>query len=230
MNINNLWIIITVVALFSLFFGYGFGWFEWGRKLKKLEEEQKSTDSNAPDRLMERVVELAPVSAPPAKAVEPYLLSLREVDDRLSIELEGRLLNVDTISAEQRKRLIEVVTRLRPWMEGRTAAPTVAPIPEAPTAPAPQAAPTRPVPAPKKKEEVIAPLSMVAQIDEILQKNIVGTPLEKSGLKLQETPGGGVTVVVGLKRYAGLGEVTDPEVQAMLRAAIAEWEKKFTPG
>jgi hypothetical protein len=37
-------------------------------------------------------------------------------------------------------------------------------------------------------------------------------------------------VYVGLKRYAGVGEVPDPAVQSAIRAAIAEWEKKFTPG
>lgn len=71
---------------------------------------------------------------------------------------------------------------------------------------------------------------MVAQIDEILQQRIVNTPLELIGLRLEETPGGGVTVVVGSKRYAGVGEVPDPEVQNALRTAIAIWEKKFTPG
>ncbi len=228
MNINNLWIVVTVVAIFSLFFGYGFGWLEWGRKLKKLEDEQKPADSDSPDRLAERVVELPPVAATPAKAVEPYLLSLREVDGRLSIELEGRLLNADTISTDQRKRLIEVVTRLRPWLEGRVA--PIAPLPEPLPISVPAPTPARPVPAPKKKEEIIAPLSMVAQIDEILQKNMADTPLEKMGIKLLEMPGGGVAVNVGLKRYTGVNEVPDPEVQTAIRAAIAEWEKKFTPG
>lgn len=226
MNINNLWIVITVVAIFSLFFGYGFGWLEWGRKLKNLEDEQKPADS--PDRLMERVVELPPVAAPPAKPAEPYLLSLQEVDGRLSIELEGSILNMDTISTDQRKRLIELVTRLRPWLEGRVA--PIAPLPEPLLMPVPAPTSTRPASTSKKKEEIAAPLSMLAQIDEILQKNMAGTPLEKMGIKLQETPGGGVTVAVGLKRYTDVNKVPDPEVQTAIRAAIAEWEKKFTPG
>lgn len=226
MNINNLWIVITVVAIFSLFFGYGFGWLEWGRKLKNLEDEQKPADS--PDRLVERVVELPPVAAPPAKPAEPYLLSLQEVDGRLSIELEGSILNMDTISTDQRKRLIELVTRLRPWLEGRVA--PIAPLPEPLLMPVPAPTSTRPAPASKKKEEIAAPLSMLAQIDEILQKNMAGTPLEKMGIKLQETPGGGVTVAVGLKRYTDVNKVPDPEVQTAIRAAIAEWERKFTPG
>jgi hypothetical protein len=71
---------------------------------------------------------------------------------------------------------------------------------------------------------------MVGQIDDILQKNIAGTPLASRGVKLMDAPGGGVTVFIGMDRYSSVGEVTDPEVQAALRAAIAAWEKKYTPG
>lgn len=217
-------IIMIAVAVISMFFGYGFGWLEWGRKLKELENQPKP--DNTPS-----LRQAARVETPPA---EPGLLSLRETGGRLIVELEGRpLLDAYTTPPEQRKRLVEVVTRLRPWMESRSAAPlpTPPPAPMMETFLAPETAPAVAAqkPASKKKEETVAPLSMVAQIDEILQKNILGTPLGKLGLKLMETPGGGVTVVVGLQRYAGLGEVPDPEVQAALRAAIAEWEKKFTP-
>ncbi len=71
---------------------------------------------------------------------------------------------------------------------------------------------------------------MLGQISEILEQMIEGTPLADRGIKLLEEPGGGVTVVVGGDRYASIGEVTDPEILAALRTAIARWEKKYTPG
>ena len=71
---------------------------------------------------------------------------------------------------------------------------------------------------------------MVGQIEAILQKKVVGTPLADLGIHLTEAPQGGVTVLVGVKRYAGVGEVPDPQVQAVIKAAIVEWEKKYTPG
>jgi len=221
MNLSNLWIVVTVVALLSVFFGYGFGWFEWGRKLKEYEsgERQKAVEAKESPTL------------PAARQEDPALLTLRDVKSRLRLELEGQTVDAESMSAEQRRRLIDVVSRMRPWIDARSAAPTPAPVP-APQAvsPAPVAAPTPARPAPAKKDETLAPQSMVAQIDEILQKNMVGTPLEKMGIKLTETPGGGVTVTVGLNRYAGVGEVPNPEIQAAIRAAIGEWEKKFTPG
>ena len=39
-----------------------------------------------------------------------------------------------------------------------------------------------------------------------------------------------MAVFVGLTRYSGIDEVPDPDIKAAIRAAIAEWEEKFTPG
>jgi hypothetical protein len=233
MDING--IIMIVVAILSVFFGYGFGWFEWGRKLKEAQRmlaEQKAVE---PPKAKEE-----PLTAPPPGPLpplplpheEPALLALREVNGRLRLNLDGTVLEAETISAAQRKSLVDTITRLKPWIEGRAApvaAPAATPAPASVplTAPVAAASPTRP--ATVKKEEIMAPLSMVAQIDEILQQSLRGTPLEKMGVKLVETPGGGVTVTVGLNHYAGVGEVPNPEVQAAIRAAITVWEKKFTP-
>jgi hypothetical protein len=71
---------------------------------------------------------------------------------------------------------------------------------------------------------------MVEQIDTILQSRVVGTPLEERGIFLTQSPEGGVNVYIGLTRYSGIDEVPDPEIKAAIRAAIVEWEHKFTPG
>jgi hypothetical protein len=65
---------------------------------------------------------------------------------------------------------------------------------------------------------------------ELIETMLIGTPLATRGIRLVESAEGGAMVVVGLKRYPGVGDVPDPEVQAAIRAAIAEWEKKYTPG
>jgi len=71
---------------------------------------------------------------------------------------------------------------------------------------------------------------MVGQIDAILQAHLADSLLANRGVRLIESPEGGVVVMVGLSKYSGVGEVPDPQVQGMIRAAIAEWEKKYTPG
>jgi hypothetical protein len=59
---------------------------------------------------------------------------------------------------------------------------------------------------------------------------MAGTPLEARGVFLSQSPEGGVIVYVGLTRYNGLDDVPDAEIKAAIRAAISEWENKYTPG
>ena len=64
----------------------------------------------------------------------------------------------------------------------------------------------------------------------ILQAQLLGTPLEDRGVFLAQSPEGSVMVFVGLTKYMGVDEVPDPEIKAAIRAAITEWENKYTPG
>ena len=82
-----------------------------------------------------------------------------------------------------------------------------------------------------KEDRPSAPAgSIVSQIDSILQTRLVGTPLEDRGVFLAQSPEGGVIVYVGLTKYMGIEDVPDPEIKAAIRAAITEWENKYTPG
>lgn len=47
---------------------------------------------------------------------------------------------------------------------------------------------------------------------------------------MSQSAEGGVIVTVGASQYFGVDEVPDTDVKALIRAAIAEWEKKYTPG
>ena len=72
--------------------------------------------------------------------------------------------------------------------------------------------------------------SIVGQIDSVLQSRLEGTPLGERGIFMTQSPEGGVVVYVGLTRYNGVDDVPDPEIKAAIRAAISEWEDKYTPG
>ena len=76
-----------------------------------------------------------------------------------------------------------------------------------------------PKPAPEFK-------SIAAQINDILQVRLVGTPLESRGITLSDAPGHGVMVSVDGKLYPGVRDVPDEEVRAAIRAAVLEWETK----
>jgi len=73
-------------------------------------------------------------------------------------------------------------------------------------------------------------LSLVQQIDHVLQARLAGTPLASRGIRLAEAPHGGAIVFIGQTQYDGVDKVADPEIQGAIRSAIAEWEKRYTPG
>lgn len=70
----------------------------------------------------------------------------------------------------------------------------------------------------------VRPLSMIEQINDILQQNIVESGGEYQGVQLIEGPGGSARVMVGVQTYE-LGEVPDDSIQALIRDAVATWEK-----
>jgi hypothetical protein len=236
------WTILGWIA--ALIFVYVFGLFEGrgqGYKRRKAEEEQQKKEQ--PPAEPERIT-----------VDDPGLLRIKDENGSYALDLDGRRVNPNALSPNQRKRLIEVLNIMRPWLEGRSA-PAAAPTmtaPPPPPAPIPVSAahdksasvppaissapaspqPTSPGPATIAKDDrPAAPAnSIVTQIDNILQARLAGTPLEERGIFLTQSPEGGVAVYVGLTRYHGVDEVPDPEIKAAIRAAIAEWEDKYTPG
>lgn len=227
------------IGLAAMFFGYFFGLFEGrGQGYKKRRSEEASDPS------------LKPVASPPPPPDNSVLRLSLDARRQPRLEMDGSRIDTNQIAPEQRRRLIELMVLMRPWIDASpvpkapAAAPATAPQPapqpvsvQAPSRaaarPAPVPASIAPAPAaqpPVPTEPASKPATMVGQIDAILQSNLAGTPLATRGIRLVESVQGGATVMVGLSRYAGVGDVPDPEVQAVIRAAIAEWEKKYTPG
>jgi hypothetical protein len=78
----------------------------------------------------------------------------------------------------------------------------------------------------RKEHEQIPqqPPSMIEQINEILKQQLAESPEENKAVRLIEGPGGAVRVFVGVHSYA-IDEVPDPEVQRVIREAVAAWEE-----
>ena len=235
---------IIGIAMAAMFFGYGFGLFEGrsqGYKKRKAEEEQEKKEN--PETL----------TKPTTSTVDdPGLMRIKNENGFLTLDLDGTRVNTSSLSSEQRKRLIEMLNFIRPWLENKPASAPVMTTPLPPSSSSPLAdarqgtaianpnpvaqSPTQTqdkpsAPAAAKDDRPSAPAnSIVAQIDAILQERLVGTPLEGRGIFLAQSPEGGVNVYVGLTRYNGVDDVPDPEIKAAIRAAISAWENKYTPG
>lgn len=68
------------------------------------------------------------------------------------------------------------------------------------------------------------PLTMVEQINDVLQQKLVNASQASQAVRLIEGPGGTVRVLIGVQSY-GIGEVPDPEVRGLIREAVAAWEE-----
>ncbi len=244
---------IIGIGLATMFFGYFFGLFEGRGQGYKKRRNEEASDPALRATLQAAVTPPAPVAPAPVPEirVQPQGKSLLRLSldssEQPCLELDGQHVDTAELEPQQRRRLIDLMVIMRPWIEGGPVArppqpaaePAQAAAPGAPPArtpvpPAPAAAPapaTGPLgaPTPAPAEPTSAPTTMVGQIDAILQTKLAGTPLAARGIRLVESVHGGAMVIVGMQRYAGVGDVPDPEVQAVIRAAIAEWENKYTP-
>jgi hypothetical protein len=83
----------------------------------------------------------------------------------------------------------------------------------------------------KSETPISPPKSIAAQVDEIVQEMLVqpsrlNPQLHAKGIRLMELPGKGMVVMVGLDQFDGVEAVPDPEVRNLLKAAVAEWERR----
>jgi hypothetical protein len=243
------------IALAVMFFGYFFGLFEGrGQGYKKRQKEE------AEDKKQHHLVEPLPPASPSAPSDEiPVLGVSMAPDGELRLNMDGQRVEISAMDAEQRKRLIAILTQMRPWLEApKSATPPAQPRPvsspqggaspsgESSPQRAPSATPTpastpslssKAAPAPKpaaptpaEEDKPAKPGSIVAQIDSVLQARLAGTALADKGIWLQESPEGGVLVWVGINKYESIDDVPDEQIKVIIRTAITEWENKYTPG
>ena len=189
---------------------------------------------------------------------DPGLLRLKKVNGRHTLEMDGALVPAE-LTLDMRKRLVELMTVFRLWLEPGHPLPAVSqpvmptrtvqpstpdPIREAvygspqPVQSLPDpvretvSRPVQTVSQAKKPEpeKNMASLSIVQQIDTVLQERLLHSPLAGRGVRLQESIQGGVEVYVGSQKFEAVEDVPDAEIKSAIRSAIAEWEKKYTPG
>jgi hypothetical protein len=210
-----------LILLGVLFAGYAIGLLEMHlrrqKKIRRLEAALQAEQAKA-----EPPAEAAPVTAPapvPAAPVGPGGLRLWN-DDSGTLKMELDNITAEspaTLTPEHRRRIIHLLTQVRPWLEG---GPVTSPALSSQSAPATAAV--------KIVEPPAVPVlkSIVGQINDVLQARLPGTPLASRKVRMGETPTGDVLVFIGETKYEGIDAVPDPEVVAAIRAAIKEWEKK----
>lgn len=223
---------IAIAVIVGWFIGFLDSNMRTAKKIKAAESNAEIKIKEAERKIAEAEQQISlEARLSPRAQDDPGLLRLKKNNNRFTVEMDGVLIP-DVLSPDRKKRLAELISIFRPWLEGGQTQQAAS----QPAAPASiQGAVSRPVqpvaPATKKPEEKnISTLSIVGQIDTVLQTRLMDTPFAKSGIRLQESIQGGVEVYVGLQKFNSIDEVPDEAIKSEIRAAIAEWENKYTPG
>lgn len=232
---------VIIGSLAGMVIGWIMGFFDsnnrTSKKIHAAELKSESAINEAKEKTAQAERKIAAASQPsPQKQDDPGLLRLKSENGRFMLEVDG-IPVTEALSVEKRKRLIELVTVFRPYLEnGQTSQTFFQPSAPISTPLAPVSVqreisqPIQPAPRKPESEKNISTLSIVGQIDSVLQTRLMTSPLAKSGIRLQESLQGGVEVYVGARKFNSIDDVPDEAIKAEIRAAIAEWEQKFTPG
>ena len=77
-----------------------------------------------------------------------------------------------------------------------------------------------------EKNALVEPKGITAQIDEVLQAKIAGTPFARRGMRVRAGAGGSAAFDLDGKSYDAVDSIPDSEARDLVRAAIKEWEKR----
>lgn len=77
----------------------------------------------------------------------------------------------------------------------------------------------------EEEEHEIRMLSVVDEVNEILQHKLHGSPMAGKGIHLMENHNQEIRFWVGLQSYNDVSEIPDPEIQRLINESVREWEQ-----
>lgn len=176
------------------------------------------------------IVEVPAFTTVENKILEENLLDEDEVDfaigrdqedGRLRIEMDGHWHDsIESLNALQRERLQQGLRESASWLGLLLAREQVVEPKAAVTAGNPPTKVVVPV-----NELPSRKLTIVEQVDEILQDILEAEGLQDRNIRLSDMVNRGVIVWIGQQFYEGIEAVPDVEVKQLVRRAVRKWEE-----
>ena len=220
---SNLIVIVFFVMAGLLLAGLiGFLVFYFSRSTKKTEVRDRTTP-------LSEVIQKDANTSPEKEAVREIshtrLVTLgRSIKNDQFAVLFGEewISDASQLSFVQRNRLEKNLQEAQNWL-GVDSKKESIPIPKAKDVDSTDVVP--PLVPPKTAEKHKRQLSIVEQVDEVLQELLESSPLKGKNIRLTELPNKGVTVWVGNEYYDGINAVQDEDVKRIIRQAVKKWEE-----
>jgi hypothetical protein len=212
-------VLLIFIAIFSLAIGFFLGMFllsldtplTRGLSKKDAASDEESPPSGEESAETEKTAQLTQVRKPSPNS--RLLLQIWKEEGKSPVyDLDGKYLSKDQLPED----LLNIITVQK----------------EVPEVPEPEVQPPPPV----EKTPEISPtedegevegkmLSVIDEVNDILQKKLAGSPLAGKGIHLMENHNSEIRFWVGLNSYSDVEEIPDPEVRQIIDASVKEWEK-----
>jgi hypothetical protein len=211
-------ILLIFMVIFALAIGFFLGLFlisldtPFIKKIIKKEPSEESEETG----LSTAEEEPSQEPSPKEKIQKPtpdsrLLLKVWKEEGKAPVyEMDGTYLDKEALPRE----LLNVIT----IHEEASALPETKPQPvkeEAPSIAEPEDEP----------DQEIKMLSVIDEVNEILQKKLADSPLAGKGIHLMENHNKEIRFWVGLNSYDDVDQIPDPEVRQIIDAAVKEWEE-----
>ena len=205
--------LLAFLILASLLLGAGIGALIQRSIRRSKPSEKQASPAMAPDD-------------PSDHKVQAGSLKFSRTDSGISLELDGlALMNAGSLTPPQRGQLQAILSELNHWLEvdpqqqdGQIAIPGHA-SQAAAAAPQRQSKPAAP-------RQAAVGISIVEQIDDLLQVFLPASPFAGQGIHIASGPTGSVMINHGMKTYEGIESVPDQQLKELIRKAVGEWERR----
>jgi hypothetical protein len=211
--------LMIFIAIFALAIGFFLGLFlisldaPFLKKLFPKEEPEESTESVDPESTTP--AEEGPPAIPkPTPDSELILRVWKEEGKPPVYEVDGDYLEKEALPQE----ILNYLTVPEEIVEE----PEPVPPPEVEEEPVPETV----LEIDEDDEDDVKMLSVVDEVNDILQRKLHGSPMAGKGIHLMENHNKEIRFWVGLESYNDVSEIPDPDVRKLINDAVKEWEQK----